>query len=73
MSALETLLVKESEGDRDKKVERRIRFLLGDSAGDLVNRLYDKRRKPVHHGTRNRIGDELITDSDVETARRLAY
>ena len=73
LSSLETVMARESEGDRHKKVAKRINLLLGSSAGDNVLRLYDKRRKPVHYGHRNHIGDELVTDSDVERAKMLAY
>lgn len=72
LSALETVIVKESEGNRHKKVATRIGLLLGGST-ENVHRLYDKRRKPVHYGHRNRIGSELVTDSDVQTAMTLAY
>ena len=73
ISALETVLAKENEGNRHKKVEKRIRKLLGESASRKICPLYDKRRKPVHYGYRNRIGNELISDVDVHVARDLAY
>lgn len=72
LSALETVLAKESEGDRDKKVERRVKRLLGVSAAKRINPLYNKRRKPVHYGHRNRTGDELVTDVDGQDVRILA-
>ena len=76
LSALETVLAKETEKERHKrheKVGKRLRKLLGDTAADMVGPLYDKRRKPVHYGHRNRIGDELITDAESQYAKALAY
>ncbi len=73
LSALETVLAKEDEGNRHKKVERRIRHLLGDDPASWVVPLYDKRRLPVHYGTRNRVGEEIVTRRDVEQAQLLAY
>jgi len=73
ISALETVLAKEGEGDRHKKVEKRVRKLLGEAAAKTVVPLYDKRRKPVHYGYRNRVGNEFISDVDIHVARDLAY
>ena len=73
LSALETVLVKEDEGDRHKKVEKRVRKLLGETAAKTVVPLYDKRRKPVHYGYRNRVGEEFITETDIHEARSLGY
>lgn len=73
LSSLETVLAKETEGERHKKVERRIGKLLGSKAAERVNPLYDKRRKLVHYGHRNRVGEELITDVEAQHARNLAY
>jgi len=76
LSALETVLAKENEQERHQrheKVGKRLRKLLGATAADMVGPLYNKRRKPVHYGHRNRIGNELITDAEIQRARTLAY
>ncbi|MEK7281800.1 MAG: hypothetical protein AAB037_05585, partial [Chloroflexota bacterium] len=73
LSALETVLAKEKEGTRHEKVERRIKKLLNGSVASWVGPLYEKRRRPVHYGQRNRLADELVTDTDFQRARILAY
>ena len=74
LSALETVLVKDKgEGNTHVKVARRLKNLLGEPAGDAVKPLYDKRWRPVHHGHRNRVSEEVVTESNHRAAMRLAY
>jgi len=73
LSALETVLLKETEHKSKKVIKRRISKILGVTAADKLDPLYDKRVKTVHYGHRNRIGEESATNIEVDYARSLSY
>ncbi len=73
LSALETVLLKETERLSRVNVKRRLGKILNSNAAQRLDSLYDKRVKSVHYGHRNQIGEEFITETDIHDARSLGY
>lgn len=73
LSALETVLLKETEYESRKVMKRRITRILGSIAEERLGPLYDKRAKIVHYGYRTRANEEFVTKVDIDYARSISY
>jgi len=80
LSTLETILAKEDMEyrNRSKKTAQRLASLASGEEDQLIilermAELYDKRRRLVHYGHRNRVGTDIVTKQDIQYARLYAY
>lgn len=80
LSALETILAKEEVEyrNRSKKTAQRLASLASSEEGKLrvlarMDELYNKRRRLVHYGHRNRVGSDVVNKQDIQSARLYAY
>jgi len=80
LSTLETILAKEDVEyrNRSKKTAQRLASLASSEEDKLrilerMAELYDKRRRLVHYGHRNRVGIDVVTKQDIQSVRLYAY
>lgn len=73
LSALETLLLKETERTSRATVKKRLCRILDSKVAQRLDSLYDKRIKSVHYGYRNQVSADFVAEADIHDAKSLSY
>jgi hypothetical protein len=73
LSALETIFLSERERQSKRLVKSRIGKVLHVAAAEMLDGLYEERKRIIHYGYRNQIPDEYTTEAGVHQAKSLSY